>query len=249
MDRLILFELAVRDAVVKTNHVQVAGEAYLWGRYLGTQTSTSFSWVHADELGTVRARTSAAGALTGSDLSGPWGEPTNLQNGTSQVHFTGQLFDPETNLTYFGARYYQASSGRFLTPDWSESPEPVPYTDFVDPQTLNLYACSRNNPVSKVDEDGHREDLYFDGGQINFDTDRDHTAFFNMYNGSDGIMLPERAVRLPAMTWCAARRSGPRTTPICCSRSKAISKGTARLAMRRRFASKRAIATSARPES
>jgi len=113
--------------VLDANQNLLAGETYFGGRYLGTQTPTSFNWVHADELGTVRARTNAAAALTESDLSGPRGEPTNLQNGTSQIHFTGQIFDPETNLTYFGARYYQASSGRFLTPDWSEAPEPVPY--------------------------------------------------------------------------------------------------------------------------
>jgi GH24 family phage-related lysozyme (muramidase) len=32
---------------------------------------------------------------------------------------------------------------------------PVPYADLKDPQTLNLYAYARNNPLSRVDADGH----------------------------------------------------------------------------------------------
>jgi hypothetical protein len=43
-----------------------------------------------------------------------------------------------------------------MTPDWSEKPQPVPYADFNDPQTLNLYGYVRNNPLSKMDPDGHR---------------------------------------------------------------------------------------------
>jgi hypothetical protein len=34
-------------------------------------------------------------------------------------------------------------------------PQPVPYADLTDPQTLNLYSYVRNNPLSKADPDGH----------------------------------------------------------------------------------------------
>jgi hypothetical protein len=34
-------------------------------------------------------------------------------------------------------------------------PEPLPYADISDPQTLNKYACVRNNPFRYVDPDGH----------------------------------------------------------------------------------------------
>jgi RHS repeat-associated protein len=53
------------------------------------------------------------------------------------------------------ARYYEAGVGRFLSPDWSSSPVPVPYADFSDPQTTNLYSYVHNNPVSQRDGDGH----------------------------------------------------------------------------------------------
>ena len=42
-------------------------------------------------------------------------------------------------LDYFGARYFSAAQGRFTSPDWSERPEPVPYANLENPQTLNLY--------------------------------------------------------------------------------------------------------------
>lgn len=47
--------------------------------------------------------------------------------------------------------------GRFLTPDWSGAPIPVPYANLTDPQTLNLYAYVRNNPMSRADLDGHND--------------------------------------------------------------------------------------------
>lgn len=44
--------------------------------------------------------------------------------------------------------------GRFLSPDWSEEQEPVPYADLFNPQSLNLYGYVNNNPLSRVDKDG-----------------------------------------------------------------------------------------------
>ena len=45
--------------------------------------------------------------------------------------------------------------GRFMSPDWSAAPEGVPYANLDDPQSLNLYAYTRNNPVTLTDPDGH----------------------------------------------------------------------------------------------
>ncbi len=69
--------------------------------------------------------------------------------------FTGKVRDSESVLDNFGARYDSSQYGRFTIPDWSDDPDPVPYADFGDPQTLNLYAYVRNNPVSLSDKDGH----------------------------------------------------------------------------------------------
>jgi len=68
---------------------------------------------------------------------------------------TGKERDAESGNDYFGARYYASSMGRFMSPDWSAKEEPVPYAKLDDPQTLNLYAYVRNNPLTNVDKDGH----------------------------------------------------------------------------------------------
>ena len=68
---------------------------------------------------------------------------------------TSKERDAETGLDYFGARYFSGAQGRFTSPDWSAAPQPVPYADFSDPQTLNLYSYVRNNPLAHNDPDGH----------------------------------------------------------------------------------------------
>ena len=66
---------------------------------------------------------------------------------------TGKERD-KTGLDYFGARYYGSNMGRFLSPDWSADPTPVPYADLSNPQTLNLYQYVGNNPLATADADG-----------------------------------------------------------------------------------------------
>jgi RHS repeat-associated protein len=69
--------------------------------------------------------------------------------------FTGKERDTESGLDYFGARYFSSVLGRFSSPDWSSTPEPVPYADMDNPQSLNLYSYVLNNPLSHRDPDGH----------------------------------------------------------------------------------------------
>src|SRR5262249_33161904 len=77
--------------------------------------------------------------------------------GTSTTHkFTSKERDSETNLDYFGARYYSNGLGRWLTPDWAAKATTVPYAEFSDPQSLNLYGYVRNMPTVRTDLDGHQ---------------------------------------------------------------------------------------------
>jgi RHS repeat-associated protein len=71
--------------------------------------------------------------------------------------FTGKERDTESGLDYFGARYYASSMGRFMSPDWAAKAQPVPYARLDNPQSLNLYAYVANNPLSRIDPDGHYE--------------------------------------------------------------------------------------------
>jgi RHS repeat-associated protein len=77
--------------------------------------------------------------------------------------FTGKERDAESGLDNFGARYMSSTMGRFMSPDYSDDPVPVPYASLGDPQSLNLYAYAGNNPMTFADEDGHSKDCG-DGG-------------------------------------------------------------------------------------
>jgi RHS repeat-associated protein len=57
----------------------------------------------------------------------------------SKVRFTGKERDSESGNDYFGARYYGSTMGRFLSPDYSDGPDPVPFGDLGNPQSFNLY--------------------------------------------------------------------------------------------------------------
>jgi RHS repeat-associated protein len=81
------------------------------------------------------------------------------------LKFTGKERDAETGLDFFGARYLSSAQGRFTSPDWSATPQPIPYADLSDPQTLNLYTYVRNNPLAHPDLDGHCCEAVSDFGE------------------------------------------------------------------------------------
>lgn len=45
--------------------------------------------------------------------------------------------------------------GRWMSSDWSAKQEPVPYVKLDNAQSLNLYSYVGNNPLSRIDDDGH----------------------------------------------------------------------------------------------
>ena len=87
----------------------------------------------------------------------PFGGERPISNGGVNVpfKFTSKERDSESGLDNFGARYFGSSTGRFMTPDWSAKPQGVPYAVLDDPQSLNLYAYVRNDPLSRTDPSGH----------------------------------------------------------------------------------------------
>jgi len=71
---------------------------------------------------------------------------------------TGKERDTESGNDNFGARYYASTMGRFMSPDFNDTdddPDAVPFADLENPQSLNLYNYVLNNPLTKMDPDGH----------------------------------------------------------------------------------------------
>ena len=67
--------------------------------------------------------------------------------------FAGGMYDPETGLTYFGARDYDALTGRWTATD------PIPFAD----GDTNLYGYVLNDPVNWVDPEGKMKVSPIDG--------------------------------------------------------------------------------------
>lgn len=141
-------------------------EVFAGGRHLATYAggesgTTYFS--HPDWLGTERVRSTVTGPACETVTSVAFGDQMTTAGScgdTSPLHFTGKQRDVETGLDDFPARYYSSIQGRWMTPDWSVTPEPVPYAKLGDPQTLNLYAYVGNSPVTDADADGHLFNYY-----------------------------------------------------------------------------------------
>jgi RHS repeat-associated protein len=111
----------------------------------------------------------------------PYGQEINPTITTNHFKFTSKERDTEDNLDYFGARYYSSTMGRWLTPDWAAAPTAVPYADFGNPQSLNLYGYVGNDPLFRADLDGHGWD----------DLKRTIGGALNAFNEANGFNLPK----------------------------------------------------------
>nr|WP_255551582.1 RHS repeat-associated core domain-containing protein [Granulicella sp. dw_53] len=115
----------------------------------------------SDLLGTSQLELSKGGWPVWKGEFSPFGQELDNQITPDRYRFTGKERDAESGLDYFGARYYTSSMGRWMSPDWADKPEAVPYSKLDNPQSLNLYGYVLNNPLSQKDDDGH-EIIYSD---------------------------------------------------------------------------------------
>jgi RHS repeat-associated protein len=119
--------------------------------------ANSVHYYLSDHLGSTNIIASAAGAVEEESDYYPFGTEVVVTGpGINELKFAGKRRDSESQLDYFGARYYSNAFGRWLSPDWSAKPVPVPYANFGDPQSLNLYGFVGGNAASKSDIDGHK---------------------------------------------------------------------------------------------
>ena len=130
----------------------VADYLYFAGRRFARRSSSgSIIYYAADQVGTTRVIRDSSGTLCFDSDYYPFGGEINFVNSCPQNYkFSGKERDTETQLDYFGARYYSSSYGRFLNPDLVQ----LNAARLSNPQSINLYAYALNNPLSFVDPDG-----------------------------------------------------------------------------------------------
>jgi RHS repeat-associated protein len=103
-------------------------------------------WYLSDHLGSTTLLVNESGLEVERTEYYPYGEVQS--GGLEKYGFTGQENDADTELMYYGARYYSPEYRVFVQPD---TMLPDPY----NPQALNRYAYTLNNPVKYNDPTGH----------------------------------------------------------------------------------------------
>jgi RHS repeat-associated protein len=157
-----------------------------------TNSPTATQLRLTDQVGSVRGLVDLSGNIPQKCTAFPYGDQLTCKTGQTTVPsatgpglFTGKDRDSQSDLDYFGARYYNSTMGRFMSPDQN-----MGSMHLSNPQSLNRYAYVLNNPLSFVDPDG-LDCVYLnssgtgvsgigsDGGSV------DHNSNFNECVGTD----------------------------------------------------------------
>lgn len=127
---------------------------YTWGHSLIAQeqpgpSGPQTSFYGYDASGSVRFLSDPAGALTDSYHYDAFGNLLSRTGTTPNTHlYRAQQFDPDLQLYYLRARYYNPLTGRFWSRDTFEG-------SLTDPSSQHGYLYSANNPVNRFDPSGH----------------------------------------------------------------------------------------------
>ena len=181
---------------------EVTTSYYLSNKQIAQRKGTTLSYIHQDSLSSTSVTTDSTGTLTSSVKYFPFGSqrsstgivPTDKQ-------FTGQRLDG-TGLYYYGARYYDAGIGRFISPD-------IYIQDSANPQCLNRYSYCINNPLKYIDPSGNMPVAWLNGLSTAYNSGAltpglTSTAILlcnigNIYNGFHEIAQINIAKRLSEM--------------------------------------------------
>jgi RHS repeat-associated protein len=104
-------------------------------------TAGTVTYLHADQLGSIRMLTDSTGKSVGTATYAAYGTRTATGT-TSAFGYAGQYTDTESGLQWLRARYYDPTTGQFLT---------------VDPlaaATGARYAYAGGNPITGADPSG-----------------------------------------------------------------------------------------------
>ncbi len=128
---------------------------YAGGQRIAMRQGNTLYFLHGDHLGSATVATDASGNRVGELRYTPYGV-TRYEWGSTPTNrrYTGQPWEG-VGLYDYGARMYSPSLGRFISPDTL-----VPGAG--NPQALNRYAYTLNNPVRYRDPSGHWVETAFD---------------------------------------------------------------------------------------
>lgn len=105
-------------------------------------TAETPTYLLQDEQGSTRLLTNAEGKLAGTYSYDAWGNTTAHTGTSSGIQYAGQYVDEETGYEYLRGRYYDPSTGQFLTPDPGYA------------TTLARYGYAEDDPPNASDPSG-----------------------------------------------------------------------------------------------
>jgi RHS repeat-associated protein len=154
---------------------------------VASSNEAKVNYLTADHLGSPRINTDQNGTVTARHDYMPFGEEIGNIGGRNsgsdavRKQFTGYERDIESDLDFAENRYYNFNHGRFTSVD----PIPITKERLLDPQAINLYVYTRNNPLTYVDPTGE----YFigtDGNRVEYEI-KDGKIVFTSNNVSKDL--------------------------------------------------------------
>ncbi len=139
------------DVVLETDGSGTIQASYVLGegQLLAQTRSGTTSYFLDDGQGNVRDLTNSSGAITDQYTYDAFGNVLSAQGTTTNAYrYTGQQLDSLTGLYSLRARYYDPTSGRFLSRDTAG-------VDFSNPLELDRYSYTHDNPINFLDPTGH----------------------------------------------------------------------------------------------
>lgn len=142
--------IAETDTTGSTTNSAYEEYIFFGGQRIASRTASgTVNYYYADQVGSTVTMTDASGNRCYQATFTPYGEEHTAQTPTCSTNykFTGYERDAETGLDYAFARFYNSRLGRFMGPD--------PLAGGIhDPQSLNRYAYTINNPTNFADPTG-----------------------------------------------------------------------------------------------
>ena len=112
---------------------------------------SEYTYYTQNAHGDVVNLTDKDGKVTKSYRYDAFGVEKNIdKNDTNAFRYCGEYFDKETATVYLRARYYDSSTGRFISRDSFAG-------NIADPLSLNLYTYCHNNSIINIDPSGHKK--------------------------------------------------------------------------------------------